>query len=68
MSALGLSRELGLRYATAWLLHYKIQWAMADRNAKYQLAGLVELDDAYFGGISHERANAVEALTKIPWS
>ncbi len=53
MSALGLSRELGLRYATAWLLHHKIQWAMADRNAKYQLAGLVELDDAYFGGISH---------------
>ena len=52
-SALALSRELGLRYATAWLLHHKIQWAMSDRNAKYQLAGLVELDDAYFGGISH---------------
>ena len=52
-SALALSRELGLWYATAWLLHHKIQWAMTDRNAKYQLGGLVELDDAYFGGISH---------------
>ena len=52
-SALALSRELGLRYATAWLLHHKIQWAMTDRNAQYQLAGLVELDDAYFGGVSH---------------
>ena len=52
-SALALSRELGLQYATAWLMHHKIQRAMADRNAKYQLAGLVELDDAYFGGESH---------------
>ena len=52
-SALALSRELGLRYATAWLLHHKIQWAMTDRNAQYQLGELVELDDAYFGGVSH---------------
>jgi transposase-like protein len=52
-SALALSRELGLRYDAAWLMHHKIQWAMTDRNARYQLAGLVELDDAYFGGVSH---------------
>lgn len=52
-SALTLSRELGLRYATAWLLHHKIQQAMKDRNALYQWGGLLELDDAYFGGISH---------------
>ena len=52
-SALALSRELGLPYVTAWLLHHKIQHAMADRNRRYQLGGLVELDDAYFGGISH---------------
>ncbi|PSR20611.1 MAG: IS1595 family transposase [Sulfobacillus acidophilus] len=52
-SALALSRELGLRYATAWLLHHKIPLAMTDRNAQYQLGGLVELDDAYFGGVSH---------------
>ena len=26
---------------------------MTERNAKYQLDGLVELDDAYFGGVSH---------------
>ncbi len=25
---------------------------MTDRNAKYPLAGLVELDEAYFGGVS----------------
>ena len=52
-SALALSWELALPYVTAWLLHHKIQHAMADRNRRYQLGGLVELDDAYFGGISH---------------
>lgn len=52
-SALALSRELGLKYVTAWLLHHKIQQAMADRNRLYKLGGLLELDDAYFGGISH---------------
>ena len=52
-SALALHRELGVAYRTAWLLHHKIQHAMATRNAAYQLGGLVELDDAYFGGVSH---------------
>ncbi len=53
ISALALSRELGLSYPTAWLLHHKIQQAMAERNGQYQIGGLVELDDAYFGGKSH---------------
>jgi len=52
-SALDLSRELGLPYVTAWLLHHKIQQATAERNSRYKLGGLVELDDAYFGGVSH---------------
>jgi len=51
-SALALSRELGLPYVTAWLLHHKIQQATAERNHRYKLGGLVELDDAYFGGVS----------------
>ncbi len=74
-SALTLSRELGLRYATAWLMPHKIQRAMADRNAKYQLAGLVELDDAYFGGASQSpwrsprmaRGSKGGEPTKIRW-
>ncbi len=52
-SALALSRELGLRYDAAWLMHHKVQQAMQDRNARYQLGGLVEQYDAYFGGVSH---------------
>ena len=53
VAALTLARELGVAYHTAWLLHHKIQQAMADRNAQYKLGGLIELDDAYFGGVSH---------------
>ena len=53
ISALALSRELGVSYPTAWLMHHKIQQAMAERNGQYQIGGLVELDDAYFGGKSH---------------
>ena len=51
-SALALSRELGLPYVTAWLLHHKIQQAMTERNSRYRCRGLLELDDAYFGGVS----------------
>jgi len=50
-SSLALSRELGLRYATAWRMHHTIPWAMTDRKARDPLSGLVELDDVYFGGI-----------------
>ena len=37
-------------YPTAWTMLQKIRKAMGDRDADYQLAGMVELDDAYFGG------------------
>ncbi len=53
-AALTLARELGVAYHTAWLLHHKIQHAMAERNARYKLGEIIaELDDAYFGGVSH---------------
>lgn len=49
VSATYIARELELTYPTAWLLLHKIRKAMGDRDANYQLAGLVELDDAFFG-------------------
>jgi len=49
VSAVFLSRELEISYPTAWLMLHKIRKAMGDRDAHYQLAGLVELDDAFFG-------------------
>jgi hypothetical protein len=50
ISALGLERDLGVRYPTAWLLHQKIDSAMSDRAAAHLLNGAVQLDDAYLGG------------------
>jgi transposase-like protein len=49
VSAVFLARELEISYPTAWLMLHKIRKAMGDRDANYQLAGLVELDDAFFG-------------------
>jgi transposase-like protein len=49
VSALFLSQELHMSYQTAWTMHKKIQTAMGERDAKYTLAGLIELDEAFFG-------------------
>lgn len=49
ISATMLSRELGLNYKSAWFLLHRIRKAMADRDSEYNLSGIVELDDAYFG-------------------
>ncbi|MBZ0193300.1 MAG: IS1595-like element ISCku1 family transposase [Candidatus Kuenenia stuttgartiensis] len=49
ISALGLSKKLGLSYWKAWTMLHKIRRAMGDRDSTYQLAGIVEIDDAFFG-------------------
>lgn len=54
ISALTLSRELEVSYKTAWLLLHKIRRAMQKREQKYVLAGIVEMDEAYFGGPGQE--------------
>lgn len=50
LSALELKRHLGVRYRTAWRLKHKIMHAMTEREETRQLAGFVQLDDAYLGG------------------
>lgn len=40
--------EIGC-YETAWLMAHKIRKAMAERDAMYSLAGLVEMDESFFG-------------------
>jgi transposase-like protein len=50
VSMQGLQRMLGIpSYQTVWTMGHKIRKAMADRDAPYQLAGLVEMDDTYLG-------------------
>ena len=50
VSALQLSKEIGVSYPTAWLLAHKIRKAMADREEGRKLRGLVEVDEGYVGG------------------
>jgi len=68
-SALQLSKELNIPYARAWLMLHKIRDAMAQRDALYRLDGVVEMDEAYFGGPDSgkrgrgtRRAKAIVAL------
>jgi len=50
VSALQLSKEIGVSYPTAWLLAHKLRKAMADREQGRKLRGLVEMDEGYVGG------------------
>ena len=49
-SALELKRHLGVCYDTTWKLKHKIMPVMNEREAPRQLAGFVQIDDAYLGG------------------
>ncbi len=49
VSANHLASQIGVSYPTAWLMLHKIRKAMGDRDAMYQLEGIVEIDDAFFG-------------------
>ena len=53
--------RLGVCYKTAWLLKHKLMQTMAQRDARYLLQGLVEIDDAYLGG---ERAGSINGGRK----
>jgi len=47
-------------YKTAWLMAHKIRKAMADRDAQYSLAGLVEMDESFFGKAGSIRGRGSE--------
>lgn len=54
ISALGLQRVLGLgSYKTAWTVLHKLRRAMV-RPGRDRLRGIVEVDEAYWGGEEHE--------------
>jgi hypothetical protein len=50
VAALELMRQLDVCYRTAWRLKHKIMQAMTQREQTRQLAGFVQVDDAYLGG------------------
>ncbi|MES9958204.1 MAG: IS1595 family transposase [Sedimenticola sp.] len=50
ISALQLSREIGVNYDTTWKLKHKLMQVMMERQGEQLLAGRIEMDDAYIGG------------------
>ena len=51
--------EIG-QYKTAWLMAHKVRKAMATRDAGYSLAGLVEMDETFFGPKGSKRGRGSE--------
>ena len=58
LSALSLHRQLGVSYNTAWLIKHKLMQAMVERDGERTLQGIVQMDDAYWGGERHGSAMA----------
>lgn len=50
ISSLELSRQIGVKWDTAWLIKQKLMEVMRQRNSIYKLGGNVQIDDAYLGG------------------
>ena len=50
VSAVQLSHQVGVTYKTAWYMLKRIRTAMGQRDAMHKLEGIIEFDDAYFGG------------------
>ena len=57
-----MRRELEIKdYKTVWTMAHKVRKAMADRDARYTLAGLVEVDESFFGpSFSGKRGRGAE--------
>lgn len=53
ISALALRRQLGVSYNTAWLIKHKLMQTMVERDSGQSLGGIVQMDDAYWGGERH---------------
>jgi len=52
-------------YKTAWMMGHKIRKAMGDRDARYRLAGLVEMDESFFGPPGERRGRGSERKTTV---
>jgi transposase-like protein len=65
-SATLLERFLEVDFKTAWLMIHKIRAACQNRNEKYMLETVIEMDDAFFGGAATgKRGRGAENKTKV---
>jgi transposase-like protein len=50
ISAKELQSQIGVTYKTAWYVHRRLREVMRLANDKYELSGIVTMDEAYFTG------------------
>ncbi len=67
ISALELKRQLGVSYPTAWSIKQKLMQVMLERDAGYQLSGVIEIDDVYWGGEIHGATAGRGSPNKTPF-
>lgn len=69
ISTLELQNELEMKsYGTTWALHHKVREALRQRDEKYKLKNIIELDGAVFG--KRETGSQTEVLVAVetkPW-
>ena len=67
ISSVELGRRLGVKQPTAWAVKHKIMAVMARREGETALAGRVEMDDAYLGGVRSGGKRGRGAAGKTPF-
>ena len=67
ISSVELGRRLGVKQPTAWTVQHEIMAVMARREGETALAGRVEMDDAYLGGVRSGGKRGRGAAGKTPF-
>ena len=58
VSSMKLHRDLGVTQKTAWFMQQRIREAFADLGGSMQMAGPVEVDETYVGGLERNKHSA----------
>lgn len=66
ISTLEVAKKFELRYATAWTMMHKIRRGMSDRDTKYNLLGVIEMDETFIGSSSEGNKKKGRGSEKIP--
>jgi transposase-like protein len=67
LSAMALSRHLGVSYNTAWLVKHKLMQTMRERDDSKPLSGQIQVDDAFWGGERRGGKRGRGAAGKTPF-
>jgi transposase-like protein len=63
ISALQLSRNLGLTYKSAWFMAHRIRYGMSQEPLRTKLQGTIEADEVYVGG-SHTNMHHADKVRR----